>query len=212
MPTIKFYYSPGACSIASHILLREIGASFEGIEISVKAGAPEELRGINPKMRVPVLSIDDQIITETPAIMTAISQLLPDKYLMGRSNLETVRVYEWLNWLSGTLHGQAFGGLFRPYRYSDDPNAHPSIKAKSRKTVEECFDKIELDISGTYALGGGFTVVDPFLYVFYRWGASLGMEMKRYPRWRNLIATLGARQSFQTVLKAEGVNSYVPKL
>ena len=213
MPAIKLWYSPGACSLASHILLIETGVDFEAVKLDVHAGIPEEFRRINPKMRIPVLSIDDQIITETPAIMTAISQVSPDKYLMGKTNLEIVRGYEWLNWLSGTLHGQAFGGLFRAHRFSDDPSTFTSIKARSLKTVEECFDMIELDLSSAHAVGGSFTAVDAFLYVFYRWGASLGMDMKeKYPKFTNLVVNLAKRQSVQAALKAEGVESYVPTL
>jgi glutathione S-transferase len=44
------------------------------------------------------------------AIATAIANLAPGRHLMGRTALDRVRVYEWMTWLSGTLHGQGFGG------------------------------------------------------------------------------------------------------
>ena len=213
MVAIKLWYSPGACSLASHILLKETGVDFETAMLDVYKGLPEEFRAINPKLRIPVLSIDRQVITESPAILTAISQLSPEKYLMGKTNLEIVRAYEWLNWLSGTLHGQAFGGLFRAHRFSDDPSAYESIRAKSLKTVRECFDMIEQDLSGVHAVGDSFTAVDAFLYVFYRWGASLGMDMKeQYPKFTNLVVKLAQRQSVQEALNMEGQESYVSRL
>ena len=210
MASIKFWYSPGACSLASHILLNEAGVEFESVELDVHAGYPVEFRHINPKMRVPVLSIDGQTITETPAIMTAISQLAPDKHLLGKTGLEIVRAYEWLNWISGTLHGQAFGGLFRPYRFSDDPTTYESIKAKSLLTVQECFATIDQDLLSEYAVGSDFTAVDAYLYVFYRWGASLGLDMKgKYPKYTRLVVNVVKRQSAQDVLKAEGREALV---
>jgi glutathione S-transferase len=213
MAAIKLYYSPEACSLASHILLHETGVDFEAIKIDVKAGAPEELRRINPKMRVPVLSLDDQIITETPAIMTAISQLAPEKILMGNTSLETVHVYEWLNWLSGTLHTQGFGELFRPHRFSDDPAMYEAIRAKGLETVEECFDMIERGLSSVNAVGDSFTAVDAFLFVFWRWGArSRTINMEKYPKFSKLVVNLAKRPSFQAVVDAEGVDSYVPRL
>ena len=213
MAAIKLYYSSGACSLASHILLPETGMKFEAIKIDVKAGAPEELRDINPKMRVPVLSLNGQTITETPAIMTAISQLAPEKHLLGKTNFETVRVYEWLNWLSGTLHAQGFGGLFRPHRFSDDPTVYEAIKAKCLKTIEECFDMIETDLSSVHAVGDSFTAVDAFLYVFWRWGARSGtINMEKYPKFLKLVVNLAKRPSFQAVVDAEGLESYVPRL
>ena len=213
MAAIKLWYSPGACSLASHILLKETGVDFEAVMLDVDNGIPEEFPIINPKLRIPVLSIDRQVITESPAILTAISQLSPEKHLMGKTNLEIVREYEWLNWLSGTLHGQAFGGLVRTQRFSDDPSTHESIKAKSRKTIEECFDMIEQDLSSVHAVGDSLTAVDAFLYVFYRWGTYLGMGMKeKYPKFTNLVVELAKRQSVQEALNMEGVESYVPRL
>lgn len=210
MASIKFWYSPGACSLASHILLNEAGVEFESVELDVHAGYPAEFRHINPKMRVPVLSIDGQTITETPAIMTAISQLAPDKHLLGKTGLEIVRTYEWLNWISGTLHGQAFGGLFRPHRFSDDPTTYESIKAKSLLAVQECFATIDQDLSSEYAVGSDFTAADAYLYVFYRWGVSQGIDMKgKYPKYTSLVVNVVKRQSAKDVLKVEGREALV---
>jgi glutathione S-transferase len=213
MAAIKLWYSPGACSLASHILLKETDVDFEAAMVDIHNGIPEEFSIINPKLRIPVLSIDGQVITESPAILTAISQLSPEKHLMGQTSLEIVREYEWLNWLSGTLHAQAFGGLFRAHRFSDDPSTYESIRSKSLKTVEECFDMIEQGLSSAHAVGDSITAVDAFLYVFFRWGASLGMGMtEKYPNFTNLVVELAKRQSVQEALNIEGVESYVPML
>lgn len=206
MAPIKFWYSSGACSLAPHMALHEAGIEFESVKLNSHAGYPEEFRQVNPKMRVPVLSIDGQIITEVPAIMTAISQLVPEKHLLGKTNLEIVRAYEWMNWLSGVLHGQGFGGLIRYYRYSDDATTYPSMKAKALLTIQECFATINQDLSSEYAVGSSFTVVDAYLYVFYRWGALQGIDMKeKYPQYTGLVVNLLKRQSAQAALNAEGI-------
>lgn len=93
--------------MATHILLKETGMEFEGIRIGGKQGLPEDFRKINPKMNVPVLSVNGAVITETPAIMTAISQLSPDRHLFGTTDIEIVKSYEWMNWLSGMYTGKA---------------------------------------------------------------------------------------------------------
>ena len=194
-----------------HILLNEAGVEFESVKLDVHAGYPKEFRHINPKMKVPVLSIDGQTITENPAIMTAISQLVPDKHLLGKTNLEIVRAYEWMNWLSGVLHGQGFGGLIRTARYSDDATTYASIKDKSRLTVEEGFTTIDQDLSSEHAVGSDFTAVDAYLYVFYRWGASMGIDMKgKYPKYTGLVVNLVKRPSVQAALKAEGIEAHAP--
>lgn len=208
MPAIRLWFSPGACSLAPHILLREIGARFEPILTSVREGAnlTEGFTRINPKQRVPVLGLDGEVITELPAIATAISHLAPERHLMGGTPLDSARVYEWMNWLSGTLHGQAYGGFWRPHRFTDDPELHDSIIAKGRRTVGECYDVIEAKAPEAYAVGGAFTAVDPFLLVFYRWGNLIGFDMAQaYPRYARYIRSLATRPSVAEALEAEGI-------
>lgn len=209
MPDIKLWYSPGACSLAPHVLLHEIRVPFDAVETSVAKGAnlTDEFARINPKRRVPVLSLDGEVITEVPAIATAIADLAPERHLTGRTALDRVRVYEWMSWLSGTLHGQGFGGLWRPQRFSDEPEVLESIRAKSRKTISECFEVIESRLTGPYSTGDGFTAVDPFLLVFYRWGNGIGIDTPRTcPSYTTFAQRLVQRASVAAALAAEGID------
>jgi glutathione S-transferase len=87
-------------------------------------------------------------------------------------------VLEWLNWLSGTVHGQAYGGLWRPQRFADDETLHPAITAKGRQTVADCYAMIDARLTGPHAVGDGLTAADAFLYVLYRWGVGIGLDMR----------------------------------
>lgn len=211
MPQIKFYFSAGACSLAPHILLREAGVQFEAVAIERQGAGlqfPDYYRSINPKMRVPAITIDGDPITEVPAIATAIASLAPDKYLMGRTPMDTARVYEWMNYLSGTLHSRGFGALFRPQRLSDDPTSIEGIKAKGLECIKDCFDFIEERLVGVYAIGGALTAVDPFLFVFFRWGTLIGLEMKeKYPKYTALVSNLAQRDAVKATLMAENIKS-----
>jgi glutathione S-transferase len=154
-------------------------------------------------MRVPVLAVGDEIITELPAILTAISQLAPQVQLLGSNGMETVRAYEWLNWLSGTLHGQAFGALWRPQRFTSDPKLFEDLKQHASITIRECFNHIESQISSVYSVGTAFTAVDAFLLVFWRWGTLVGIDMKNYPKYSALASAVLSRSSTQAALEAE---------
>ncbi|KAJ8069564.1 hypothetical protein OCU04_000005 [Sclerotinia nivalis] len=137
-PRIKLYWAPGACSLCPHVLLFETDLSFISIAKSITKETvtfTQNFSSINPKMRVPVLSLKDKIITEVLAIATAISSLAFELHLLGRTKMETIRVYEWMNWLSGTLRAHAFGGLLRPERMSDDEGALLLIEKKGLKNV-----------------------------------------------------------------------------
>lgn len=208
MADVKFWFSPGACSLAPHVLLHEIGVPFEAVTTNVFEGAQltEAFARINPKKRVPVLSIDGQVITEVPAIATAISGLAPERHLMGRTSLDRARVYEWMSWLSGTLHGQGFGALWRPERFSDDPGQFESISTKGRTTISDCFDTIEDKLSVPHATGDAFTAVDPYLLVFYRWGNGIGFDLPAtHPNYANFARTLVRRASVASAMIAEGI-------
>ncbi len=209
MPDLKLWYCSGACSLAPHVLLHELRVPFDAVETLVAKGAnlTDEFARINPKKRVPVLSLDGEVITEVPAIATAIADLAPERHLTGRTALDRARVHEWMNWLSGTLHGQGFGALWRPQRFSDDPAAFESIKARGRKTISECFDVIESRLKGPYSTGDGFTAVDPFLLVFYRWGNGIGIGMPEvYPSYTVFAQGLVQRNSVAATLAAEGIS------
>lgn len=208
---LQFYYAPGACSLAAHILLREAGLEFEGIPNEVgPTGArfTEGFSRINPKMRVPVLVVDGEAITENPAVFTAISGLAPHLQLLGKTTVETLRAYEWLNWLSGTLHTTSFSHFFRPDRFADDPSTYESVRSKARKNIKDGFDEIEGKLDSVFAVGDGLTVVDPFLLVFYRWGNMIQFDMRKdYPKYTALVSNLAERSSVKSALAIEKIES-----
>lgn len=210
MVAIKLWATAGACSLAPHILLNELGIQYDAVVLELKDGITEDIKRLNPKKKVPVLEFDNQIITETIAIFTMIAQLAPERNLLGKSDLERVRVYEYLAYLSGTVHGQGYGGLFRPGRYSDDVSVHESIQKKSMITLMECYDYIEAGLQGLHAVGDQLTVVDPYLYVFWRWGAPRIPDMHtRFPKYAALVKELGKLDSMRRTLEQEGIESFL---
>lgn len=208
MPLVKLWYSPGACSLAPHMLLNEIGHDFEPIRVPIREGAhlTEDFIRLNPKKRLPVLALDGEVITELPAIALAISQLAPQLHLMGKTPLGQARVLEWLNWLSGTVHGQAYGGVWRPQRFADDEALYPAITTKGRQTVADCYAMIEAKLTGPYAVGDGPTAADAFLYVLYRWGVGIGLDMRgAYANFTRFAENLAQRPSLQRAIATEGL-------
>ena len=214
---LQLFISPATCSLLPHILLREINADFELVVVDIisEGGFPEKYKKINPKQRVPILISSDDgttaattttIITETVAIATRISQMAPEHHLFGASDLDAVRCYEWLNWLSGTVHERGFGGYFSPNRIADDEVAYTSVRRQSRAWIEKCYADIEERLSRTHAVGDAFTAVDAFLYVIYRWGHLLKLDMKtRYPKYTALVLEVTKRPSVLKAVEKEGI-------
>ena len=209
MSKIQLWYAPGACSLAAHILLHEIGLPFEANSVALDDGAhlTEAFARLNAKRRVPVLSIDGATITEVPAIMTAISDLAPDRQLLGQTAIARAKVYEWMAWLSGTVHGQGFGALWRPERFSAHPEHHDGIRDQGRATIAAAFDFIEGRLAGSYAVADRFTAADAYLLVFYRWSNGIGCAMPHaYPLYAALARRIAWRPAVRHAGAAEGID------
>jgi glutathione S-transferase len=151
--------------------------------------------------------MDDEVITEAPAILLAISTLAPELNLYGSTTIERIRVAEWLNWISGTLHSQGFGALFRPQRFTEDKTLHPELKRQGYVTVTKLFGEIDKKLEGkTFAVGDSFTVVDAFLFPFWRWGNMSGIKMADdYPTYTALVTRVRERKSAKAALHTEKI-------
>ncbi|KAF2759777.1 glutathione S-transferase [Pseudovirgaria hyperparasitica] len=213
MAPLILYVSPGACSLFNHILLRESKLDFSLVvlDITKTNGFPETHAHLNPKKRVPILILEDgkTTITETVAIASYIDRRAPEAGLFGKSDLEAVRCYEWFNWLSGTVHERGFGALFLPKMWTADEAAWDGVRVTAREWVQSCFAQIEERLqasSSGYSVGDEFTAADVFLYVEYRWGNLLGMDMEAlYPALTKLVGRVVERESVREAARIEGI-------
>lgn len=204
---LRLFHSPGSCSTAAHVLLEESGLPFSTEVINVMQGFPAEFLHLNPKGRIPFLHMDGETITEMPAIMTAIAQLVPDKKFLGSTNLDIVRSYEWFNFLAGDLHAQGYFTFFRPHYFIDDETVYEEIREKGRGKIERCYTIIEEKLKDVHAVGNAFSAVDAYLLPFYRWGTAneFAMEVK-YPKYTKLVENLARMESVRAVCEAEGID------
>ena len=204
------YYSPGACSLAPHIALEEIGLLYSLALVSTDKGETRmpEFRGVNPKGRVPVLATEGFLLTEAPAILLYLAQRHPDAGLMPCPDDDGLaRAVEWFNWLSGTVHAVAVRMIWRPEQFAQDDACHGSTVARGREHLLSAFSHIEGTLGGVeWAVGERYTVVDPYLLVFYRWGNRMNLDMEgSYPAWTRHAARLAARPAVQRALDQEGI-------
>ena len=205
---IKLYYSPGACSLAPHIVLEELGIAYEPVLVSLKDGEHKkaDYLKINPKARVPALNVDGKILTENVAILTYLGGGYAERGLWPKDTWRQAEALSLMAWLASSVH-IAFAGIFRPERFTSDVPAHAALGATARATIETYFADIDKLLTGrTFAMGGQYTVCDPYLLVFYRWGNRIGMPMKdRYPVWARHAQRVASRPTVKRVLEAEGI-------
>jgi glutathione S-transferase len=210
MSVMKLYYGPGACSLAPHIVLEEVGARFELSRVDLagnQQNSPEYLR-VNAKARVPALDDGDWILTEAPAILRYIATRHPAAGLWPWDPREEARCAEWLNWLSSTIH-IAFAHIRRAARYAAEPRAVEDVAATAKKTCRELWQAVDAKIGeGPWAIGERYSVADPYLLVYWTWGRGpvLGFDMARdFPHWTAHARRLAGRPAVQRAFATEGL-------
>jgi glutathione S-transferase len=214
----RLYYSPGACSLAPHIALAEIGKPYELELVDAKGGRKTdtpEWRAVNPKGRVPALtgvagSIGGAagLLTEAHAILFYLARTHPESGLWPSRPEDEARAVEWMNWLSATVHGMCYGQIWRPQRYVEDPALFPAVRAKGMSNLRREYAYIEslLADGREWAIASGYSVVDIYLLVFWLWGRSVGLAMEAdFPHWTALSRQVSARPAARLVFEAEGV-------
>lgn len=206
---MKLYYSPGACSLAAHIVLHELGEPFEAVAVRLADDdhlQPDFLR-VNPRGLLPVLDADGFILTESAAILTWLAQRAPGQGLWPAPGTEAAaRCSEWLAWIASGLH-IGFAQIWRGERFCSDAATHAAIADTGRTRIATMFADVETRLAGRpWACGEHYSVADAYLLPFWRWGDRLGFGMQtHYPAWTNHTLRLGERPAVQRALAAEGI-------
>jgi glutathione S-transferase len=201
---MKLFYSPGACSLSPHIVLREAGIAFDLVRVDLKAKKTdkgEDFLAVNPKGQVPTLQLDDgAVLTEGPVIVQYVSELAPASGLTGEAGtMARWRVLEWLNHIGTELH-KGFGPLFRP----NTPDAYKEI---ARANLGAKFDALEKLVSDgrAWLMGEAFTAADAYLFTVMNWGRLTGIDIARWPALAAYHARVAARPKVQEAMAAEGL-------
>ena len=204
---LKLFYSPGACSLVTHIALEESGAEFEPVRVTLAQAEhlkPEYL-DINPHARVPALATGHGVVTENIAILNLIADLFGKDGSVPRDDpYAAARCNELLGWFASTVH-ISFAQIWRAARFTRDENIHPAIVGGGRENIESQFAEIEALSGEGWLAGGRFTAADAYALTFFRWGRRIGMDMAAFPRWAAHLERLLERPAVQRVLEREGL-------
>ncbi|MEI9938247.1 MAG: glutathione binding-like protein [Pseudomonadota bacterium] len=193
---MKLYYSPGACSLASNIVLHEAELPTTFIRVDLRSKKTEtgaDYKAINPKGYVPALELEDgDLLTENIAILQYLASFSPD--LLPQVGKPKWHAIEALAFVSTELH-KAFKPLF-------DPTSSDEVKQKAKDLVAQRLALLVPRLGQReFIVGDAFTVVDAYLFVMLTWarkqGISVPPELERY------AATLNERASVKAALAME---------
>ncbi|MDH3441584.1 MAG: glutathione S-transferase N-terminal domain-containing protein [Gammaproteobacteria bacterium] len=209
MPDLTLYSSPRACSLACHIALEESGLPFTLHAVRVRLGEhqQEDYLRINPWGKIPALRIDDEVLTEAHAILSYIADSAPGANLLPDDALARARAHEWMNFLSASVH-IAFRPLFKPHYLLSNESFYPNLLEVAIPILRKTLLEVDRRLEGLkFALGEQYSVVDPYLLVFWIWSQrdDVKPHVADMPNWAAHAERVFARETTWRCLKREGV-------
>ena len=208
---MKLYYSPGACSLASHIIMEEAGVKYESTKVDLKTHTTEkgeEYVKINPKNQVPAMIMDNgQLMTEGVAIMQFVADQQPEKNLMPKwGTPDRYHAIEWLNYVSTEIH-KGLGSFFGIDRLVSNKEGNAefrqsmkAVMAKKYAYLNEHFQKNQ------YLMGSQFTAADAYLFTVTRWCDHLQVDLSKFTHLLSFMERVKNRPAVKKVLQAEGLH------
>lgn len=200
---MKLYYSPGVCSMASHIVLHQTGSTFEIEKVDLGTKQTEtgtDYRTVNPKGSVPALETAEGILTEGPAILQFVADKAGDTTLSPPAGtMARARMQEALNFVASELH-TAYSPLFNPALDDERRSAARGVVAKKLGWIEGL-----LADGRDFLTGSAFTVADAYAFVVVNWSGMVGVDLTDFPKIRAFAARVQSRPAVQQAMQAEGL-------
>jgi glutathione S-transferase len=199
---MQLYFSPGACSLASHITALEAGVHVDLERADTKTKKLEDgsdYYAVNSKGAVPALRLDNgQVLTEGVAIMQYLADQKPESSLVPKAGtFERYRVQEWLNYVTSEIHK-----TLSPLWGDNDP----AVKAYAHKNLEKKFEWLDKQLAGkSYLTGDTFTVADAYLFTVVNWVNFLNIDISKWPNLKAFQDRVAARPRVQEAMAAEGL-------
>lgn len=200
---MKLYYAPGACSLAVHIALREIGTSFDIVAVDLSkhttADGGDYLR-ISPRGYVPLLEFDDgSRHTEAAALLQYIADLDPSRALIGQIGTpRRLAVTEWLGFVATELHK-----AFSPWLWHKE-TAESTRQAVKDKLAQR-FDELDALLGRQDFLAGDYSVADAYAFTILSWTRYLAVPLTRHPHVQAYLERVAARPAVRAAMEAEGL-------
>ncbi|CAE6859955.1 Glutathione S-transferase GST-6.0 [Paraburkholderia nemoris] len=200
---MKLYYSPGACSLAVHIALREAGLDFDTVKVNLqthKLANGDDYYAISPRGYVPLIEFDDgSRHTEGAALLQYIADLAPERALLPPAGTpQRLEAVAWLTYISTELHK-----TFSPWLWHQE--TAESTKLECRTKLATRFSELEGVLTSRDYLTGQYSVADAYAFTVLSWARMLSVYLGPYPHLNAYLARVAARPKVREAMVAEGL-------
>lgn len=200
---MKLYYSPGACSLAVHIALREAGLPFDAIEVDLAKHQLEDgsnYYDISPRGYVPVLEFDNGTRhSEAAALLQCVADQDPKQALIGPvGSQRRLAVTEALAFVGTELHR-----VFSPWLWHKE--TADSTRTAVRERLAARFAELDQLFARQDFIAGEYSVADAYAFAILNWVNFLSIPITAYPRLQAYLQRVSSRPAVQAALRAEGL-------
>ncbi|MBD8525381.1 glutathione transferase GstA [Pseudomarimonas arenosa] len=205
---MKLFYSPGACSLAPHIVALEARLPIELQRVNLaskRCVGGIDFLAINPKGYVPALLLDDgELLTEGPAISQYLADLAPARNLLPAiGNRDRYRVLSWLSFVRSELH-KSFSPLFKP-------GTPDWLQQDRRNLLLQRYALVEEQLAKQAHLGSDvFNIADAYLFVVSSWATKVNLDLSGFSALQGFMRRTASRPAVISALRAEGLIAATP--
>jgi len=196
----ELYYSPGTCSLATHVLLNELGQAAKLID---KANITDFAK-VNPALTVPVLVDHGHILQEGASI----ALYLMEKHksgLLPQGPEKRTSAIQWMLFANASVH-PAYSKMFFIYKNMQDSPLKEEALAKAGQGVSSLWDVVEARLEKTtYVSGDSVSMADIMLSVYANWNNFFPGKVKIGPRALRMIGEVSSRPSFKSAVEREKI-------
>ena len=215
---IRLHHYPSTASMVPHILLEELGVTFERVLVDRTVDAhksPTYLR-LNPNGLIPVLVQDDApggplVLYETAAIALHLCDTHPQAGLAPPvGSVARAHFYKWLMWLTNTLQ-TALIVYFYPERWVAEGNAAGAdeVRAAAEHKIAGLLDQLDAELARhgqDWFMGAGYSALDAYVFTLCRWTRNFAaLPARGRPRLGPYLQRMLERPAVRRVLAAEGL-------
>lgn len=201
----RLYYSPGACSLADHIVLEWIGKPYEAVRVSREDRKAPAYLAINPAGAVPAFEEDGWVLTQNAAILNYLADAHPEAGLGGDGTPRgRAEVNKWLAISNSDIH-PAFHALFGANAWLEDPALVEKSKDVARAKLRGLFERMDAQLEGRDWLAGTRSIADPYLFVVLRWARAMAVDLSGLGNLERFFNAMLADPGVRRALEQEGL-------
>lgn len=199
---MKLYFTPGACSLAPHIILEElaIAHTLEQVDLKTKVTiSGSDYLSINSKGYVPALELENgHLLTEGNVISQYLADMKPESNLIPTNGEARYQLQSLMVFISTELH-KPMGSLFNPNQSNDWKDASKGLLAKRLDWLK---DQIGHQ---SFLTGEQFTIADAYLFTVLNWAKMVEFDLTPWPVFASYLERIANRPAVQKALEAEGL-------